>query len=267
MDEKEYFNIISEYKLLAKHEVGQNFLADPSVANKIVGLANLASSDKVLEIGSGAGSLSYFIARSGASATLIDIDPGLVIKLQGDFSENPNVKVEQANALKYDLSSFNKIIGNLPYYITSSLIERLLLNGISLSEAVLMVQKEAYVRLAAKVGSKDYGPLPILLAYLGTTKKEFDVYPASFVPAPHVSSTVFTISFDKKADGVTAARLYKLTSALFLHRRKTVLNNLSFYLGDSAKAKEVLSLSHTKENERPEDISLQSYLSLLSLLN
>src|SRR5574344_1122430 len=104
MDEKNYFDNIAEYKLLAKHEVGQNFLIDKAVAKRIVDLADIVEGDTVLEIGSGAGSLSYFIAKTPSKATLIDIDPGLVAKVQGDFAQNDNVEAEQANALKYDLS-------------------------------------------------------------------------------------------------------------------------------------------------------------------
>lgn len=266
MDKNAYFEKIAEYKLLAKHEVGQNFLVDSDLCEKIVSLADITIEDHVLEIGSGAGSLSYFIAQTKGESTLIDIDEGLVTKLQEDFEKDENVKVEQANVMRYDLSSFSKIIGNLPYYITSGIIEKIALGASSCSKAILMVQKEVFPRLNAKLGSKEYGPLPILLQYRGTLKKEIYAPRASFTPMPHVDSLVFSLSFNKNADMKVASNLYSLVSALFLHRRKTISNNLSSYLKDSEKAKEILQAVGIKENRRPEEISLEEYLSLLSRL-
>ena len=129
MDENRYFETIAEYKLLAKHEVGQNFLIDKNVSKRIVDLLKVDHDDRVLEIGSGAGSLSFYLAMHNVPTTLIDIDEGLITKLKNDFEGFPNVSIYQANALKYDMSPFTKIIGNLPYYITSSLLERVLSYG------------------------------------------------------------------------------------------------------------------------------------------
>lgn len=267
MDEQTYFETIGEYRLLAKHEVGQNFLIDPSVSKRIVDLLEASSSDKVLEIGSGAGSLSYFLSKSEADSTLIDIDEGLVAKLQSDFKGMDNIHPIKQNVMRYDLSSYTKIIGNLPYYITSGIIERVLLGSNLISKAVLMVQKEAFSRLSAKIGSKDYGPLPILLEYRCKIKKEFIVPRTSFAPAPHIDSMVFSLGFKEGSNIETASSLYKLVSALFLHRRKTVLNNLSSYIGSSSTASSLLREAKIDEKKRPEDISLEEYQNLLSQLH
>lgn len=264
MDEQKYFERIAEYKLLAKHEVGQNFLIDPTVCEKIVSLLELSSNEQVLEIGCGAGSLSFFLAKNDqASSTLIDIDEGLVTKLQEDFASCPNVKVLQANALKFDLRPFDKIVGNLPYYITSSLLETILLNGENCKKAVLMVQKEVFPRLNSKPKQDGYGPLAILIAYRAEIKREFNVPRSSFAPMPHVDSTVFSLSFKKEANRETAKSLYALTNALFLHRRKTIYNNLSSYLKDEEKAKDILTSCSILPNKRPEEIGLGGYLALL----
>ena len=267
VDEKTYFETIAEYKLLAKHEVGQNFLVDPSVASKIVAAAALNEKDHVLEIGSGAGSLSYFIAASPAEADLIDIDEGLVTKLQGDFQNVAHVHPQIGNIMRYDVSPYQKIIGNLPYYITSGILERLLLEATSCSLMVLMVQKEAFERLTAKIGSKDYGPLPLLLQAQGTTKRLFTVPRSSFAPAPHVDSVVFCFAFRPDSNFPYAKKLYAIMNACFLHRRKTIQNNVASYLQSTEKAKDVLTKAGIAPTLRPEELSLTQYQTLASVLN
>jgi 16S rRNA (adenine1518-N6/adenine1519-N6)-dimethyltransferase len=266
IEETKYFKTISEYKLLAKHEVGQNFLVDSAISERIVSLACLQFSDKVLEIGSGAGSLSFFISQSPSEADLIDIDESLVLKLRQDFSEKEKIHPQLGNIMKWDLAPYTKIIGNLPYYITSGILERILLDAGNADLAVLMVQKEVVARLTSKVGSKDYGPLPILLSYRADLKKEFLVSRTSFVPAPHIDSMVFVFSFKKSADGKTAGNLYALVSRLFLHRRKTILNNLGWYMKDTKKALSLLRTLKIDEKKRPEALTLEDYLAILSQL-
>jgi len=267
MDENRYFETIAEYKLLAKHEVGQNFLIDKNVSKRIVDLLKVDHDDRVLEIGSGAGSLSFYLAMHNVPTTLIDIDEGLITKLKNDFEGFTNVSIYQANALKYDMSPFTKIIGNLPYYITSSLLERVLLNASSCKISTIMVQKEVFSRLSSLPKQEGYGPLSLLIAYRSIIKKEFVVPRTSFTPSPHVDSLVFTLTFKEGASIELANALYSFASALFLHRRKTILNNLSFYLKDEEKAKDALSQRGILPSKRPEEIDLNSYLKLLSILH
>jgi 16S rRNA (adenine1518-N6/adenine1519-N6)-dimethyltransferase len=267
MDENSYFERINEYKLLAKHDVGQNFLVDALSARRIVALANLNDQDRALEIGSGAGSLSFFIAQTPAQSDFIDIDEGLVVKLQQDFAGNARVHPQKGNIMRWDVSHYHKIIGNLPYYITSGILERILLNAQEVKIAVLMVQKEMLARLLAKRGEKDYGPLEILMEYRATINKEFLVPRTAFAPSPHVDSVVFTLSFDKTSNLMTAGHLYALTSTMFLHRRKTILNNLGGYMKSNAKALSLLKELRMDEKKRPEDLSLADYLAILSHLS
>ena len=266
MDETKYFEKIAEYKLLAKHEVGQNFLIDSETSKRIVDLAEINAEDRVLEIGSGAGSLSFFIEKTPAKATLIDIDEGLVQKLLEDFKDSNHMTPTIGNAMKYDYEPFTKIISNLPYYITSAILERILLNAKNLKTGVFMVQKEVVARLRAPLGSEDYGPLGLLIDYRCDFKKGFNVSRTSFVPAPHVESSVFVLKTKEDRDIEAANKLYALSSALFLHKRKTVLNNLAGYLKDAEKAKEALNKANIAPNKRPQEITLASYLALLDVL-
>lgn len=259
MDKKQYFEGIESYRLLAKHEVGQNFLVDAEAAERIVGLLDIKKGERVLEIGSGAGSLTYFLSQSEGEVETIDIDEALVLKLQQDFDDR--VKVLYGNGAKWDYSPYDKIIGNLPYYITSLLIERALLLGEKAKKMVFMVQKEAGERLLAGVGTKDYAPLPILIALLYEAKKAFTVRRSSFAPAPHVDSVVLSFTAKPIRDE-DAIKTYKLCQSLFLQRRKTLFNNLKNYLHDGEKARQTLLSLNLAENLRPEQVTPEQYLAL-----
>ena len=142
-----YFENIKTYKLLANKSLGQNFLINPGIAEEIVKKLDLNEADNVLEIGAGLGSLSIFLASSKSNVTLIDIDERMLSFLTKTFSENKNVVVKRQNILKEDLKGYTKIIGNLPYYITSGIIEHLLTNAVDSQKIVLMTQKEVYPKL------------------------------------------------------------------------------------------------------------------------
>ncbi|MCQ2741939.1 MAG: 16S rRNA (adenine(1518)-N(6)/adenine(1519)-N(6))-dimethyltransferase RsmA [Bacilli bacterium] len=266
MDDKKYFEGVMSYKLMAKKEVGQNFLIDPNSAKRIVDSLLIEEKDKVLEIGSGAGSLTYFLQKSGAQIESIDIDEGLITKLQNDFEGVSNLTVKWGNAMKYDYSSYDLIIGNLPYYITSGIVEEVLLKANKCRRAVFMVQKEAADRLLAKQGSDDYSPLTILLSYVSKAKKLFNVSRDCFAPAPHVDSTVIGLDFDENKRGEKMIDLYRLMQKMFLFRRKTIYNNLKSMLKDGDKAAKALEVAGIPVNARPEQLNAEHYMSLLNAL-
>ncbi|MCR5348725.1 MAG: 16S rRNA (adenine(1518)-N(6)/adenine(1519)-N(6))-dimethyltransferase RsmA [Bacilli bacterium] len=259
MDSKTYFEGVESYRLLAKHEVGQNFLVDPNVAKRIVDTLEVKEGERVLEIGCGAGSLTYFLSLTPGKVTAIDIDEALLAKLQNDFQGK--VDVIYGNATKFDYAPYDKIIGNLPYYITSLIIEKALLGAKKASRMAFMVQKEAGERLLSKPGTKDYGPLPILISLCCDAKKAFVVRRNSFAPAPHVDSLVVTLEMgDPMEDSLPKA--YALSQSLFLQRRKTLYNNLKNYLHDGAKAKALLAGLSLSETIRPEQVTPEQYLAL-----
>lgn len=269
MDEDRFFESVREYKLLAKHEVGQNFLVDPKIASQIVDLADIQKGDKVLEIGCGAGSLSFFIAQKEADCDFIDIDEGLITKLAQEFSSFPNAHFRVGNIMRWDLASYNKIVGNLPYYITSGIIKRVLLEASSCSRAVMMVQKEVIRRLQSHQGDEGYGPLPILLEDRTIFQRQFFVSREAFSPAPHIDSAVFTLDFKKRSSDEAAQlhEFYRFISKLFLHRRKTIFNNLSSLIKDGEKADRMLTSCGISPKKRPEDLSLKDYTALFSQLH
>lgn len=260
-DVNAYFENIAELKFLAKKEVGQNFLHDSDVASRIVDTLQATPDGKVLEIGSGAGSLTYFLNQKGHQGDAIDIDPSFVSKLQDDFP-NGSIHVIQGNAMKWDYSSYEYILGNLPYYITSGILEKVLLGAKNAKRAVFMVQKEAADRLLASYGDKDYSPLSILLSLSGSAKKEFKVGRDSFTPAPHVESVVFSFNFEQGRNQEDIAGAYHLACSLFLQRRKTIANNLKASLPDQDKVSEILNAVSLSPSLRPEQIPPEKYLEL-----
>ena len=184
MNDKEYFEKVKSYKLIANKSLGQNFLINPQIAEKIVGLLSLKEGDKVLEIGAGLGSLSYFLAKSPAESQLIDVDERMLMFLDEQFKDCKNIEVKRQNILKHDLTGFNKIIGNLPYYITSGIIEKLLLDAKDAKTTVLMTQKEVYPKLL----SSNKSPLSMFLNYVADISSPMDVGRNNFAPVPHVDS-------------------------------------------------------------------------------
>lgn len=264
MDEREYFKGIESYRLLAKHEIGQNFLIDFTVARRIIGLLGIEEGERVLEIGSGAGSLTYFLAKEKGQKEAIDIDDGLLVKTRGELGDK--VDIHYGNAARYDYSPYDKIVGNLPYYITSSIIEKVLLEGGNAKKLVFMVQKEAMERLLSPVGGKDYGPLNILMAWRFEAKREFNVPRSSFVPAPHIDSSVISF-YNPAKPRQNLKKAYGFCKSLFRFRRKTVENNLKVYLNGRGDARQILQACSIIPTSRPETLSPADYERLFALVS
>lgn len=262
MNDKEYFEKVKSYKLIANKSLGQNFLINPQTAEKIVGLLNIKEDDKILEIGSGLGSLSYFLSKSNAHSTLIDVDDRMIMFLQEQFEDNKNLEIKRQNVLKEDLSKFNKIIGNLPYYITSSIIEKLLLEGVNAETMVLMTQKEVYPKLL----ESNKSPLSMFLNYVASISSAMDVGRNNFAPVPHVDSVVFTIAPNENIKNSENKELFKVMKQLFLLRRKNILNNLTNLVKNKEKAREILVKMGIDTNKRPEELPIEFYINLLKML-
>ena len=258
MNESNYFEGVASYRLLAKKEVGQNFLIDSSFAKRIVDALEAKEGERVLEIGCGAGSLSFFLSQGSAKTDTIDIDEAMITKVRTDFADSEYLNPFIGNAMKFDYEPYDKIIGNLPYYITSGIIERVLLKASKASRCVFMVQKEAAERLLSKPGTKDYSPLSIYISVVSKARKLFNVPRNAFAPAPHVDSTVIELEFNEK-HGEKAAKMYRFALAMFLQRRKTILNNLKNYLHSSEKAAEILEKMGIPATYRAEQILPEQY--------
>lgn len=255
-------DLVEKCQVKPDKDYGQNFLLETTIASKICDYLNLENSDNVLEIGPGLGSLTHFLVGK-CNLTVCDIDSRMIDFLKIFYKDDITYILNDIR--KVDVTSYSKIIGNLPYNITTELVTYLLLNSEKTTTMVLMSQLEAYNRFGDLSG-ENYGPVSILLHLLGTIEKLLVVKAGSFYPAPKCSSVVFRINIKEDADLNTAINVYKLTKSLFLNRRKTIYNNLKNYLSSGDKALEVLNKLGIAQNLRPENISPELYLKMYQLI-
>lgn len=245
---------------------GQNFLIDPNLAEAIVRQLNVLEFEKVLEIGPGFGSLSVHLSDYDKSRiTLCDIDHKIIIYLKETFAGDEHMEIIEGDVLKTDFSKYDKVIGNLPYNLTTELVTKIVMSSHKLKKAIIMMQKEAYERLTSPSDSKDYGHLSVMLAYIGETKKIYDVPAGYFYPRPGVDSVVVKIDIRENLSEDFVKRLYQTSRGLFLNRRKNILNNLTFFLHSREKAAECLKALEVDSSLRPEQLSPDFYVKLTNL--
>jgi len=266
--------ILRELHIKPSKSLGQNFLICGQTADKIGQAALLTEGANVLEIGPGLGALSEMLAQKAAGLTLLEVDERLCLHLQRLFAGAPHVRVENADALDFDYVAHAAqrgwpeyhIVGNLPYYITSSILRCLLLRGGSWQSMTLMMQKEVAEKL--KMDSAGGGPLALLLQYFGSARLVLTAPPDIFFPAPQVQSAVLHVQ--RRAEPPFAlddtAAFERFLHAAFNQRRKTLVNSLSSMLGGGKE----LWLAAFKacaiaENQRAEQLTLNEFGALYNL--
>lgn len=265
MTKDELKDYIKTYSQLANHSLGQNFLINFDVAEWIVSMLGVEKKDKILEIGAGLGSLSIYLSKYSNDLTLIDIDSRMVDFLKNKLlKDRKKTNIKKADILQFDVNKYNKIIGNIPYYITSNIIEHLLLYAEKADTIVLMTQKEAILRLLS-IKSKDVCPLSLLIKDLCDVELLCSLSAASFVPSPRVDSIVFKLKINERGDKAIKEN-YKVMTLLFQNRRKTILNNLSNLLNDKNLAKAMLEQAKINPRLRPEQIKINEYYLLTNQL-
>ncbi len=264
MSEQELFTHIKEMSEFANKEVGQNYLIDPTIAKRIVDVLDTNNKDNIFEIGSGFGPLSIFLLeKEYKTITLNDIDPRAIETLDSLVADKKRAYVIKKSALKIDLKIYDKVIGNLPYYITNDLLENYLAKC-NAKQYVFMIQKEVEDRIIAKENTDNYGPLSVLANYVGKYKREFIVSKDAYLPRPHIDSLVFSIVSNNKNE-IDKYKYLLFLKKMFIHRRKTIYNNLSLYLMNKDKAKNILENLNISILTRPEQISPKTYLDIFKL--
>jgi len=220
-----------------KKRLGQNFLIDPNILRKIVTVISPRPQDIIVEIGPGRGALTDWLVQSGSEIHAIEIDKDLIPELQMKFGCFPNFHLWNADALDFDLSTLCKpnsrlrIVGNIPYNITSPIIFKIFDNIEIVQDVTFLVQREIARRISASPNSKDYGILGVLSNYFSTPKLEFIVSPHVFRPMPKVFSAVITLTI-KQIDSDLEFRkmLIKTVKTAFNQRRKILSNALGVML-------------------------------------
>lgn len=244
-------------------DYGQNFLVEPEVCKRIVNALDINNDDSILEIGPGLGSLTHFLNEQSKSLTIVDIDERMIAFLKLIYQD---INIFQCDIRKHDVSKYTKIIGNLPYNITSEAIVYLLLKATQAKKIVLMIQLDAYPHFSDTSG-KEYGPASVLLHLLGQDKKLFQVKPGSFYPSPKCSSVVFEININPICEIEEAKQVCGFAKSMFLNRRKTISNNLVNLVKNRELANAILLESNIPITNRPEDIKPLDYLKLYRIYN
>jgi len=257
--------------LRPRRSLGQHFLRDENIARKIARALDVQEGETVLEIGPGAGALTRHLHQRGAHLVLVELDPRAVEVLRTEVV-TPGVELIEADILATDLKAIAsrfpgptlRVVGNIPYNITSPILFYLLDNRRLISDAMLMMQREVARRLVAHPGTKDYGILSILTQFYARTSTLFDVTPAAFVPPPAVTSTV--VRLEMRPHPLVHARdedhFRRMVRAVFSQRRKTLRNSLRILLGDAVRT---LPASLPLER-RPEELAVEELVALSDAL-
>lgn len=259
---KSFFQLENSH---AKKELGQNFLCNQKTIDEIVSLVSVQKDDVLLEIGPGLGALTNDLIGKTKNYTVVEYDAKFVDYLTRAYGDK-DIKIVKNNILKYKDYSANKVVGNLPYYITSDILLYLALNYTNLDKAVLMMQREAYKRITAKQGTKDYNALNIVLDYCYKITTNMIVVKTSFFPMPQVDSVVLTFVKKENCERKLIRPLLTCTRAMFLNRRKTIFNNLNSLTKDKDKTNKILNDLGFAPSLRAEQLTLKDFLNLTNVL-
>ena len=251
--------------------LGQNFLIDPNIVRKIVALAELIPSDHVLEIGPGRGILTEALCRAAGRVTAVEVDSRLHAYLETRQAQLPNVELVCEDALAYPVENLpmgTVVVANLPYYISTPLLFRLLDQRGRFPRMVLMLQAEVADRLVAKPGGSDYGVLSVMAQYAADITKAFKVSSQCFRPRPEVASAVVLLRAKERTrlSQQEEVEFRSLVKAAFAHRRKTLVNSLrdeGYELLSVAEGLKQLDIAPTR---RAETLSVEDFLRLARAL-
>ncbi|GBF34358.1 SSU rRNA (adenine(1518)-N(6)/adenine(1519)-N(6)) -dimethyltransferase [Desulfocucumis palustris] len=269
-------NLMAKYGFSCRKSLGQNFLVDANIVNKIVGSAGITGNDTVVEIGPGLGVLTREAAAIARRVVAVEIDRQLIPILQETLADLENVQVVRGDALETDLNRLVYgencshpgsrpfiIMANLPYYITTPLILHILNGGYNFKVMVMMIQHEVARRLGAAPGTKDYGSLTVAVNYHAGVEFLFQVSRTVFIPKPEVDSAVVRLTRREKpaVDVPNQELFFKVVRGSFGQRRKTIQNALgsAFNSVDRAALSDILNAAGVEPGRRGETLSLEEF--------
>ncbi|MCM3262427.1 16S rRNA (adenine(1518)-N(6)/adenine(1519)-N(6))-dimethyltransferase RsmA [Paenibacillus lautus] len=273
--------IISRHGFSFKKSLGQNFLIDQNILYKIVEAAGLDEDKGALEIGPGIGALTEKLAQTAGTVTAVEIDQRLIPILREVLEPYGNVRVHHGDVLKVDLHELFRqdfadvskvsVVANLPYYVTTPILMKLLEEKLPLENIVVMIQKEVAERMAAAPGSKDYGSLSIAVQYYSEPKLVCIVPHTVFIPQPNVESAVIRLAVREQPPvRVEDERFFfEVVQASFAQRRKTIANNLKsrFFPGEGReRLEQLLQEAGIEPSRRGETLSIEEYARLSNVL-
>lgn len=265
---------LKEHHLIANKALGQNFLVEESIAKEIVDSANLTSSSLVIEIGPGLGALTQYALLNAKKVIAFEIDANMVNILKQTFQNYMNFNIYNIDFLEVDLTQlFQKLnlqeydqivlLSNLPYYITSKILNRLIYNNISIEKFIVMMQKEVGLKLL-KPSKKEYNMLSVLLDYQYQTEIVKYVGKNSYLPRPEIDSIVLKISkITPRFANVDFKSLIFVCDKLFSQRRKTIYNNLKDIFQDKNELEMQLNRVNLSLSHRVEQLSIEDIMHIV----
>jgi 16S rRNA (adenine1518-N6/adenine1519-N6)-dimethyltransferase len=267
---------LKEYGLIPRKGLGQHFLVDRNILNKVIWTAQVEKEDTVLEVGPGLGEMTIALARQSKRVIAIEIDPKLVAILNEKMKNYSNVEVVKSDILKVDFNQFFKkeghpikVVANLPYQVSTPLLFRFIESKEAFSTFTLMLQKEVAERMVAPPGGKEYGPLSIFLQMFSDVSIRFFIKPSAFFPPPKVESAVVQMVWKEEPmiEANDEEWFKRVVKACFGYRRKTLVNALKhseLSLPESIELKmEAIGIDPRR---RPETLTIPEFVSLAKIL-
>ena len=274
--------ILNKYNIKADKKLGQNFLISDDAVNRIIEKSEVTKSDLVIEIGPGLGTLTKELLERAGKVICIELDTRMVKILNERFSLYDNFEIIHDDILKVDLKTIikrekenqnmkeAKIVANLPYYITTPIIMKLLEEKLDLKTITVMVQKEVADRLTALPGTKKSGAITYGVYYYAKAEEVLEVLPESFIPAPEVTSEVIQFKIRKEPPVFVGddKKMFQIIKCAFTQRRKTLLNSLvnTNIFNSKEHGSKILKEVNLKENVRPEELTLEDFAKIADLV-
>ena len=274
--------IMKKYNIRANKNLGQNFLINEEVVKNIVGCSNIEKEDLVIEIGPGLGTLTKYLLEKAGKVICIELDTKMLQILEDRFSLYDNFKLINNDVLKVDLKNIIekekeegkiknvKIVANLPYYITTPIIMKLLEEELELESITVMIQKEVADRLIATPGEKNTGAITYSVYYYADSEAIIEVPNSSFIPEPEVTSKVIKLNIRKEpaVKPKDKEKMFKIIKYAFMQKRKTLLNSLTNngVFKNKTQGTEILNSLGIKENVRPEELTLEQFEKISNIL-
>lgn len=275
--------ILKKYGFSFKKSLGQNFLIDPNILRNIVSHADLTKESAAIEIGPGIGALTEHLARSAGQVVAFEIDQRLLPVLKDTLSPYDNVEIIHSDILKANVLDVMKeklsgyedvmVVANLPYYVTTPILIKLLMEKLPIRGMVVMMQKEVADRITASPSTKAYGSLSIAIQYYMKAEIAMTVPKSVFIPQPNVDSAVIRLTRHEKAliSVIDEDFLFTVSRASFAQRRKTILNNLQSQLPQGKEKKELILTALAKAEidptRRGETLTIEEFGRLADILH
>ncbi len=258
--------MLKKYNLKANKKLGQNFLINEAIVEDIVYKAEVTKEDFVIEVGPGLGTLTAKLAECAKKVVAVELDDNMIPVLNERFDLYDNVEIIHNDILKTDLNALIgneehvKIVANLPYYITTPIVMKLLEEKLDIESITVMVQKEVGERFCSTPNGKEYGAITVSINYYTEPKIVLNVPKENFMPIPEVDSCVVNLKVrEKHIDLKDEVKFFKVIKAAFSQRRKNLGNSLQAVAKDKSQIKEMLEDLNIDINKRAENLSIEDF--------